>query len=277
MFESVIGHDNEKNILKNIISTGNISHSYLFVGKNGIGKLTMAKEFAKILLDTNDLEKCLDYKLITREDGKKDISVETIRKELIDDINIAPAMSAKKVYIIDEAENLNSSSQNTLLKTLEEPPKNVHIILVASTSSTLLPTILSRVSQIKFNGLKKEQLDKYIQTNLETKLKDSILEYLDGSIGKAKYIIENNKIVDLENIDKLYSYIIKKDVINALKCGTNLGLSESDNLEYIEFLFSKNRIFSAIKFVEKASIRLKNNGNYDIVIDNMIMNIIDNI
>ena len=132
MFENIVGHEKQKEILSKSIETGNISHAYLFFGNSGIGKLKLACEFAKKILNTDNLESHPDFKLISKKEDKKDILVEQIRKEVIDDVYIVPAAGDRKVYIIDDAQDLNIAAQNTLLKTLEEPPKYIIIILVAS-------------------------------------------------------------------------------------------------------------------------------------------------
>ncbi|MEG0872340.1 MAG: hypothetical protein RSE00_00555 [Clostridia bacterium] len=103
MFESIIGHKENKEILENTIDTGNISHAYLFAGQKGIGKSLIAFEFAKKILKTDNLESNPDYKYICKLDEKKGIIVDQIRKEVIDDIYISPAIGDRKVYIIDDA------------------------------------------------------------------------------------------------------------------------------------------------------------------------------
>ena len=160
MFENIVGHDRQKEILSKSIESGNISHAYLFFGNSGIGKKQVALEFAKYILKTDNLENHPDFKLVSKMEDKKDILVEQIRKEVIDDVYIVPAAGNRKVYIIDEAETLNTASQNTLLKTLEEPPQYITIILIASNISTLLTTILSRVNQVPFEGVSNLELKK---------------------------------------------------------------------------------------------------------------------
>ena len=129
MFDKVIGHDIPKKILTNDIDKNKISHAYAFVGPVGVGKCKLAEEFAKKLLNIDDLKVAIDYKKIEKIEGKKNILVEQIRKELVEDVYIHPARSDYKVYVIDDAEYLNEESQNCLLKTLEEPPAYVCIIL----------------------------------------------------------------------------------------------------------------------------------------------------
>ena len=277
MFEEIIGHDKQIDILKTAIKKDNISHAYLFTGNRGIGKNTVALEFAKYILNTNNLKSSPDFKYICKNEDKKDIVVEQIRKEIIDDVYIAPAASKRKVYIIDDAEKLNIAAQNALLKTLEEPPKYVVIILVASNINNFLTTILSRVNQITFDSIPKEKFENYLLNSLNCNLNDNIVNFLDGSLGQAIYLIRNEKINKLELIDKLYDFLEKKDTINALINATNIDFTDNICFEYLEYKLYNNGKYFWVKFVEKAIIRLKNNGNYDIVIDNMILKIIDNI
>ena len=161
MFEKIICHDENKKLFEKCIHGGNISHAYLFFGKEGIGKCTFAKEFAKELLNVENLDSSTEYKYISRLEGKKDIVIEQIRKELIDDVYERPLSGNYKVYIIDDAQYLNISAQNALLKTLEEPPDYVVIILIASSMSYFLPTIISRVSMVSFSNIKNEKIEEY--------------------------------------------------------------------------------------------------------------------
>lgn len=275
MFESVIGHEDKKIYFENLIKKHNISHCYIFNGNDGIGKLTFAKEIAKNILNTDNLDTCIDYKFITKQEEKKDIVVEQIRKEIINDVYIKPISGDYKVYIIDEAQNLNIAAQNALLKTLEEPPKHIVIILICSNVNKIIPTILSRVAKINFDGVGKEQIQKYIKEKLNVTFPANVLNYVNGSIGKAINIINNNLIEKYGQIDRLVENIEKKEVINTLDLVSEIDFNNNDLLEYLEFTMFNNNMYSGIRYIHKASIRLRNNGNYDIVIDNMILKIID--
>lgn len=277
MFEDIIGLKKEKELFKSFLENDNISHAYLFSGKKGIGKSKFAKEFAKKLLEVDNLESSPDFKYITKKEDKKDILVEQIRKDVIDDIYISPISGNRKVYIIDDADLLNIASQNSLLKTLEEPPKYAVIILISSNTNAFLPTILSRLNEIVFDGISSEELKKYIRVNYDVELSNNILNFIDGSIGMAVNITKNNLIEKFNTIDRLYENIIKKDVISSFKCLEDIDFTISYMLDYLEYiLYSKNN-FSAVKYVENAKVRLKFNGNYDIIMDNMLLKIIDNI
>lgn len=277
MFESIIGHKREKNLLSSFLEKNNISHAYLFSGKKGIGKSKIAKEFAKALLKTQNLDSSPDFKYITKKDDKKDIIVEQIRKELIDDIYISPISGDRKVYIIDDAETLNVASQNSLLKTLEEPPKYAVIILISSNINSFLPTIISRVNEIAFEGVSREELRTYIENSYDKNLSNNMLDFIDGSIGNAINILENNLLDSFVKIDELYKKLLEKDVIVSLKNSEEIDFGMEYMLDYLEYILYNENRFSTIKHVENAKVRLKYNGNYDIIIDNMILRIIDDI
>ena len=277
MFESIIGHKREKNLLSSFLEKNNISHAYLFSGKKGIGKSKVAKEFAKALLNVQNLDSSPDFKYITKKDDKKDIIVEQIRKELIDDIYISPISGDRKVYIIDDAETLNVASQNSLLKTLEEPPKYAVIILISSNINSFLPTIISRVNEITFEGVSSEELRTYIEKSYDKNLSNNMLNFIDGSIGNAINIIENNLLDSFVKIDELYKKLLEKDVIVSLKNSEEIDFGMEYMLDYLEYILYNENRFSTIKHVENAKVRLKYNGNYDIIIDNMILRIIDDI
>ncbi len=277
MFENIVGHEKQKEILTRSLASGNISHAYLFFGNNGIGKFSLAKEFAKELLHTDNIDNHPDFKVISKMEDKKDILVEQVRRELIDDVYVVPAAGDRKVYIIDDAESLNIASQNTLLKTLEEPPRYITIILVASNISAFLTTILSRVNQIPFEGVTSAQLKQFVYEKYQTSLSDNILEYLDGSIGKAIELIENNIQEKLLSIDELYLYIKEQNTIRAMKKSQDIDFAQDDTLDYLEYILYKNNAYSCVKIVENAKNRLKFNGNYDIIIDSMLLRLIDSI
>ena len=182
-----------------------------------------------------------------------------------------------KVYIIDGAEYLNDSSQNTLLKTLEEPPKHAVIILITSSSSNLLPTVISRVYKINFNKLSNEILDKYISENFNIKIDSNIIEFANGSIGFILEIINEKLMDELNKINELYAEMISKDVIKCFKKAEGIDFNKKHILDYLQYVLFLNNKYLCTEIVEKAKERLKYNGNYDIVIDNMILKCIENI
>lgn len=170
MFDAILGHEAIKQMLEDAIVNDTISHAYLFSGMKGIGKKTLAEAFAKEILQVENLESCPDYQYICKKEDKKDIIVEQIRTELIDDIYLTPVSGKRKVYVIDDAQCLNMASQNALLKTLEEPPSYVTVILISSNISSFLTTILSRVNKIEFQNLPSELVIQFLKDKYQVSL-----------------------------------------------------------------------------------------------------------
>lgn len=168
-FEDVIGQDHITKTLKNQIKSGKINHSYLFCGSRGIGKTTVARIFAKAINCTNtaDGEPCLNCevcKILSNEnldvveiDAASNNRVDEIR-ELREKVKFPPINTKKKVYIIDEVHMLSDSAFNALLKTLEEPPKDVVFILATTEPQKLPATILSRCVRFDFKLLSIDEL-----------------------------------------------------------------------------------------------------------------------
>ena len=162
IFEDIIGNEKNKKILSDILKSNKIANSYMFVGQESIGKFLFAKEFAKAILceneekPCNNCKSCIEFNTnnnpdfnIIESDGKN-IKIDQIR-ELTKKVYEKPIISNKKVYIINDSNLMTKEAQNSLLKTLEEPPEYVTIILVTSNESMFLPTIKSRCTKILFN------------------------------------------------------------------------------------------------------------------------------
>ncbi len=274
MFEKVIGHDIQKEMLLNDIRQGRLSHAYAFVGPKGIGKKKVAEELSKILLETEDLGVAIDYKEISKLEGKKNILIEQIRKEIVDDVYIAPATGSYKIYVIDDADYLNEESQNALLKTLEEPPSYVCIILIAENLQKFLPTIISRVKQVSFSKLEDREIENYCNlNNIENVFDYSMKKYIDGSIGKAVILKDESNYELFKQTEKLVEMFKNKEELNSMKLLENISLKSSNVLEYLEYLLYEEKMYQEIYEIEKAKEKLQYNGNEDIVRTVMAINI----
>ena len=276
MFEKIYGHDMQKEVLENSIKNDKISHAYLFYGPDGIGKKQIALEFAKNILDVENLETCVDYKYIEKLEDKKEILVQQVRENITQNVVERPIASKKKVYIVNDANLLNDVGQNALLKTLEEPPSYIVIILIASNTSSFLSTILSRVSKLKFNSLKQSEIINYVKEN-GFKFSQNIINFSQGSIGKLHYILDNNLQNDFEKIDELLENIKLKKISKVMDIAKDVDFNNIIYLEYLEFVLYDNKMYSSCLEIKTAIARLKMNGNYDIVIDNMLLRCIESI
>ena len=291
MFEKIIGNEKNKTILKKALELNKTSHSYLFWGTEGIGKKKIALEFAKKLLClTPDEENCRckaciefdssnnpDFMMIESQDGK--VKIDQIR-EMQRKVAEKPIVSDNKVYIIDDSDTMTSEAQNCLLKTLEEPPEYVTIILICSNEDNMLSTIKSRCTRIHFENLEISEVKEYIKQNYpEIEIDDSIINLSQGSIGKALKLNENKILyASIENILKSFK---NKDIIDIVKMSEEIYKVKEEIysvLEYMNVLLLKLskedlRYINAIDIVEETKKRLKANSNYDMCIDNLLFNI----
>lgn len=281
MFENIIGNEPIKKMLEQAITNNKISHSYMFLGISGIGKRMLAREFAIKVLKVGDTENIPDL-LYIEPDGNS-IKIEQIR-EMQKRVQEKPIQASKKVYIIDEADKMTKEAQNCLLKTLEEPPEFVTIILIGTNENAFLTTIKSRCMILHFNRIKDEQLKKYLQENYNMQnITQNMLEMYQGSIGKAIYLKDKENIY--QELEKISEQINTKDLIEIMKSAEIL-YKEKDEiyemLDYINILLLKKakedyRYTNCIQIVENTKKRLKQNANYDMSIDNMLFNICEEI
>ncbi len=287
-FKDIIGNTDVKNYLIKSVNNKNVLHSYLFLGTEGIGKLLVAKEFAKKILCLNNTEDetctcksctCFNGKnhpdyYIINEEGES-IKIDTIRN-ITEKAFEKPILSDKKVYIINDFEKMTKEAQNCLLKTLEEPPEFVVIILISSNENIILNTIKSRCMTIKFHNIDDKELLEYAQNVLKYEhISENLLKSFDGSIGKAIKLKDNKDNYD--KIENLISNLTKKDLVDVMLDGRILYDKENiqDILDYIIVcLYSKknenNSYINCIKFVNECSSRLKSNSNFDMSIDNLL-------
>ena len=273
MFQNIIGHESPKEMLLNDINKNKISHAYAFVGPKGVGKQKVSEEFAKKLLDTDNLSIAVDYKYIKKIEGKKNILIEQIRKELVEDVYIAPATSSYKVYVIDDADDLNTESQNALLKTLEEPPSYVCIMLITENIQNFLPTIISRVKQINFGKLSDKDITNYcINSNLDNMFTDNMIKYIDGSIGKLVLLKEETEMDLFRTAEKIVECSEKKKELDILKMLDKISLKNTNILDYIQYILYINDLYQPMFEIENARRKLKYNGNEDVVKTMFVIN-----
>lgn len=290
MFDKIIGNDKIKEMLYKSVKDKKTSHSYLFVGIEGIGKKEIAKEFAKMLLCINDnkycntCKSCIEFDsnnnpdfLYIEPDGNS-VKIEQIRY-IQRKIQEKPIISNKKVYIINDADKMTTEAQNCLLKTLEEPPEYSTIILIGSNENMFLSTIKSRCMIIHFSKIEDEKIRKYLEEKYELKdISTNMLEIFQGSIGKA--ILLKDKKEQYEKIELIIKSLRQKSIIDILNMSEILYKSKEeifDILEYINVILIKlskidYEYIKCINSVEETKTRLKQNANYDMSIDNMLFN-----
>ncbi len=291
MFDKIIGNEKIKQELEKTITLNKMSHSYMFLGTSGIGKKMIAKEFAKMILCQGEQKYCNycksciefdsnnnpDFQLI-EPDGAS-LKIEQIRqmqKKIIE----APIISNKKVYIIDDADLMTTEAQNCLLKTLEEPPEFVTIILIGSKENNFLSTIKSRCTIIKFQDIENESIKQYLAQNYGVSdVSENMLDIFAGSIGKAESLKDKQELYN--NIIEIIEKIRTLDLIDILKKADIIYKSQDEKNDILEgmnvILFKKSRqdirYLNCIQIVEDTKKRLNTNANYNMCIDNMLFKI----
>ena len=199
-FKNIIGQVIAVRSLKNLIAQDQVRGSYLFLGPDGVGKRTTSIEFAKVINcergtedPCNTCVSCVkvnsanhpDVFTIYPEGASYSIKIEKIR-DIIYQASLKPYEARKRVFIINDAEEMTEEAQNALLKLLEEPPRNHILILTASNTAGLLPTVLSRCKVLKFYSLGQDQIQEFLQGG-DIEEEEAILfsHMALGSLGRA--------------------------------------------------------------------------------------------
>ncbi len=199
----ILGQKKLLESLENICKSDRCSHLYIFEGERGIGKNTISQYFAKRLIcDTASgcgmCDSCKSFERLAHPDvilvsgtEKDEVSVVATRK-LIKEVYLKPQLSKKRVFIIKNADNLSVTTQNTLLKVIEEPPEYAVFILLSENSSRLLTTILSRGVRITVPPLDRESLKGLLPNNPDDKT-DFYISYCGGNPGKLLEIVSDEE------------------------------------------------------------------------------------
>ncbi len=190
----ILGHDTQINFFKSRFSSGACHHAWLLKGQKGIGKYKSALEFAKHVLNCNiDLatNSHPDLKIISKKEDKA-LNVEEVRNSL-DFLNKTTIDGGWKVFLIDSIGDLNTHSQNALLKILEEPRPRTIFLIVLHDGEKMLSTIKSRAVPLVFASLTKNNILKYMNENHQ----NTPIEYVQlacGSIGRLEEMIVKDGI-----------------------------------------------------------------------------------
>src|SRR5210317_863065 len=164
-FADTVGQEHVLQALINALDSGRLHHAYLFTGTRGVGKTTIARILAKALncekgvtsQPCGECSACVEidegrFVDLIEVDAASKTKVDDTR-DLLDNVQYAPARGRYKVYLIDEVHMLSKSSFNALLKTLEEPPPHVKFLLATTDPQKLPVTVLSRCLQFNLKRM----------------------------------------------------------------------------------------------------------------------------
>jgi len=259
--KEIFCQDNAISILQRAFASSRMPHAYIFAGAEGVGKFTTAREWAKLLLCKNPVirnefadscsscQSCQSFEADSHPDfsnvykelleftkdgkGKKtpvELPIDVIREFLIDKVSIKPTLSERKVFVVSEAEKLNDSSQNALLKVLEEPPDYCCIILLCTRMENLFPTTKSRCQIIRFGPVDQDRIIAQLkQTGLDQKKAQYFARLAQGSMGLAC------QWAQLEQADANL-YQTKKELLDSLPT-----YKLADSLDLAHWLLEKSK------------------------------------
>jgi DNA polymerase-3 subunit gamma/tau len=208
-FSQLVGQGHINKALINALNQQRLHHAYLFTGTRGVGKTSIARILAKSLNCERGIssEPCLEcsacisieqssFMDLIEIDGASKTGVEDIR-DLLSNVQYAPASARFKIYIIDEVHMLSQHSFNALLKTLEEPPAHVKFILATTDPQKLPVTVLSRCLQFSLRHLSPELINQHLQlilkeegVNFESQAIDILAQAARGSMRDALSLLD---------------------------------------------------------------------------------------
>lgn len=214
-FSGIIGHKDIVEHLQNAMKMDKVSHAYIFNGEKGSGKKTIAKMFAKALQCQGEGEKpcgtcqsCLqvqsgnhpDIKELTH-DKPNSIGVDDVREQIVEDVGVRPYSSPYKIYIITDAEKMTAQAQNALLKTIEEPPAYVIVMILTANASALLPTISSRCVTLNMKPVPDVQVRDYLMEHVQVPdyQADICVAFAQGNIGKAVQLASSERFSEIKS------------------------------------------------------------------------------
>jgi len=205
----VVGQEQVTQTLLNALSSGRVSHAYLFCGPRGTGKTSTGRILAKAVncLTNGKGEPCNTCSMcqaITEGRAMDMIEIDAASNTGVDDIrslrekvNYAPNQARYKVYIIDEVHMLSNNASNALLKTLEEPPSHVIFVLATTEAHKILPTILSRCQRFDFRRIsrtdvisKLTQICSTEEIHMEPEALQLVAKAATGSLRDAENLLE---------------------------------------------------------------------------------------
>lgn len=320
-FNGITGQKEVVESLKRSLAEDRVGHAYIFTGPAGMGKKTIAHLFAGLLMCDHPVlgktcgkcPSCLMFEKGSNPDFRRihsdelSIGVDLIR-EIQSDVAIRPMYSKRKVYIVEDAVKMTDQAQNCLLKTFEEPPHYVVVILLTTNYEKLLETIRSRAQHLHFRRYTRDQVRKAVEDvySKEQGMAELAADYSDGNIGLALELagsgefsqlrngifallpgIAKGKLRDIldfttlveENRDSIglildVMLLYYRDLLVLCETGNEKLLINSDKKDMIlnnVRTHCSRRVIGNIGAIEAVRRAIKQNANVQLAIDNMMI------
>lgn len=302
----ILGHESIINGIKKRKLNNSFSHANLIVGDDGIGKSVIARYLSNNIIKLKDNVESVD--IVRYYPSSSSFGVDDVRK-IIDEVNKKPYEGDKKVLILYKCDKMTTQAQNALLKTIEDPPIGVYLILLSESLEAILNTIQSRCQVYKLTPLSKEDILEYIQINFpDVKYNDryAALAFSTGIPGKVDRFINDEKLKELRNTCvELFLDILKKEHGLVLKYQERLNSFKDEKYDILDILilfirdimvfkelnnkelvinFDKisdiidismgityKKLSSMLQYIEEARINFSSNTNYSMTVSVMLM------
>ena len=326
-FKDVVGHKDILKYISSAVENNRVSHAYILNGERGSGKKMLANLFAMTLLcETGDNEPCgkchsckqaesgnhPDIIRVTHEKPNS-ISVDDIRTQVNNTVDIKPYQGPYKVYIIPQADMMTPQAQNAILKTIEEPPSYAVFLLLTENAETLLPTINSRCVMLKLRNIKDTLIRKYLMENLEIPdyKADMCTAFAQGNMGRAIMLANSDHFNEIrEEAVQLLKHINEMELNEIVAAVKNISVYKLEITDYLDIIMiwyrdvllykatkeidkvvfkdqlqsikeqARKSSYEGIELIleslEKAKARLKANVNFDLVMELLFLTIKEN-
>lgn len=251
----IIGHKEIIDSINNRKLNDSFSHANLIVGNDGIGKSIIARYISNEIIRTKDDAESVD--IVKYIPSSTSFGVDDVRK-IIDEVSKKPYEGDKKVLILYRCDKLTVQAQNALLKTIEEPPNGVYLILLSDSLEIILDTIKSRCQIYKLTPLNKEEISIYIEDkyiDIPSEDKKSALAYSAGVPGNVDKFISDQNLKNLRNTCiELFEDILKREQNFVLKYEELLSDSKNDRSELLNILLSYIRDIMLFKELNNSEL-----------------------
>lgn len=251
-FHQIVGHEDIISHFKSSIEMNRVSHAYIIGGETGSGRSTLAFCFAKTLeCEKGGTDSCNVCKSCHQADSgnhpdiiyvthekPNTISVEEIRDQVVNTMQVRPYESRYKIYIIPDGEKMTESAENALLKTIEEPPEYGIVIIITTNPEKLLPTIRSRCITMKTKPVRERDISEYLaKQGIPESRAHFAVEYAQGNVGKALLLATNEKYDALvQSVIRLETHIYDMDMEDIAEAIENCSTYKLEIGEYLDLM-----------------------------------------
>lgn len=269
-FQNIIGHGNIIQYLQKTIEADKVSHAYILDGEKGCGKKKLADAFCLALqCENNQTDGCMECHsckqvlsqshpdvIYFNREKENTIGVDEIREQINNTVAIKPYSGKYKIYVIEDAHLMTVQAQNSLLKTIEEPPQYVIILLLTSNRQKLLLTIQSRCIKINLRPVNEAKIKNYLMEEYEIPdyKADVCAAFSQGNVGRAIKLAKSDDFNELKDMAlRLVRNIRNMEVYEIIEYIKNIQEKKMSISEYLDLLLVWYRDVLVFKTTKNAN------------------------